>query len=109
MYSPDYIWRKCIKKLKDIIEIIKNQEIEIIEEREGFYRYKINKIDYTEANILNNRLLNRLDVKISTYTKKHLLDDYFEFKLEMKTKERISLLKIKEDEFNKILEIIDSL
>lgn len=80
---------------------------ELETENVSFYNFKIYGIDYVEASMFVNMLLKRQDIKIATYTRKHLLDDFFEFKIEFTNDEKVSILQIKEEEMEKVIKLVD--
>ena len=97
-----------LMKMKNMLIELRDKDIEMVMEKDSrYYNYKIRDIDYIESAILTSMLMKREDVKLATYTRKHFLDDFFEFKLELKESDRISILKIKEEEMEKAIKIVD--
>ena len=84
-------------------------DVTIIDKKDKFINYKIDDIDYNEASIYSNMLLKRDDIMIATYTKKHLLDNFFEFKVEFHDINDKSIMDIKMDEMEKAIEILDKI
>lgn len=109
MMEPRKVMRMGIIELRRRLLEMRDIDIEEIKEHHNYYNFRIHGIDYIEANILVSQLLERDDIKIVTSTKKHFLDKFFEFKIETKTEEKISLLRIKEDEIEKVIKVIDNI
>lgn len=87
---------------------MRDKEVEMIVEKDNFYNFRIEEIDYGEASILTNMLMKREEIKLATYTKKHFLDNFYEFKIET-FNERISVLQLKEIEMDKSIKIVDKI
>lgn len=102
------VLREGLKKLKEKMENMKNILISDLEVNNTFNSFKISGIDFIEASIFVNMLLKRDDVKIATYTKKHLLDKFFIFKLEFKEYGK-DVFEVKGVEMEKVLKIIDKM
>ena len=94
--------RNRLVRMRDI-----NYEEILVADR--YYNFRIHDIDYIGAGIFAKMLLKRGNVKIATFTKKHLLDSFFEFKIELNESETLSILKIKEEEMNKVIKLIDEI
>ena len=108
----DDIMKICMKGLKEMrkkLEYIRDKPVEIIIENDKYYNYRIKGVDYMDAGILRAMLTIRENVKFATYTRKHFLDKFFEFKLEMERSERLSILRVKEEQMNKAIDIVDKL
>lgn len=95
------------RKIVNMGDIIVN-ELEVDNKYDNYKNFQISGIDYVEASIFVNMLLKRDDVKIATYTKKHLLDEFFEFKIEFEDYAK-DIFEIKGVEMEKVLKIVDKM
>ena len=108
MMDPVSVLRITLLKLRRRLVLMKEIDVEEIKAVSNYHNFTINGIDYGIAGIFQNMLLGRKDVKIATYTKKHFLDEFFEFKVEGISCEK-SMMKIKEEEMDKAIKIVDKL
>lgn len=109
MKNAKQVMRIGLMKLRNRLVNMRDLNINDIERNENYYNFKISDIDYVEASIFVSMLLKREDIKIATYTRKHLLDKNFEFKIEFNNNENQIILKIKEEEMDKVIKKVDKL
>jgi len=111
MMEPKMVLSSALLQLRRRLVVMRDKSITKLNMRDDYNNFTIADIDYGEAGILVHMLLKREDIKIVTYTKKHFLDKFFEFKVEREShdKNQKGIEEIKEEEMDKAIKIIDDL
>lgn len=111
MMDPKLVLKIGLLKLRRKLVLMREKMIKDISIDKYYSNFIIDEIDYECAQIFTYMLMRREEIKIATYTRKHFLDNFIEFKVERKKDILInkSEMEMKEEEMDKAIKIVDSL